>query len=66
MAFLVIRTETLLFGLKAGYCATQIWRTRMQCSEGWVVWGGGEEEKAFGMYVGIAVSLLGLLMERGR
>ena len=58
MAFVVIKTETLLFGLKDGYCASRVWRTRKHCARDWVSWAADRNGTgtALGMYILVAVS----------
>lgn len=38
VAFCVIKVETLLFGLKFGYCGTNVLRTRSRCAGEWIAW----------------------------
>jgi hypothetical protein len=57
MAFAVIKVETLLFGLKFGYCGSDVLRTRARCDGEWFAWNQKGERRAFGIYVSIAVSV---------
>lgn len=63
MAYLVIKCETLFFGLKYGYCSSHFLSTQQECPPGdWVAWdrrvehGSRTSWRAFTIYLAVAVS----------